>query len=147
MSNTLTPKQEKFAQRYIELGNASEAYRQAYDAENMSPEAIKVEACRLLQNPNVALTVINLQEDHRERHKVTVDSITHELDELKEEARTEKQYSPAITAVMGKAKIHGLLTDKSEITGPDGGPIKTETTVSITPDLVKTIVQQVRDEF
>jgi len=27
----LTPKQEKFANLYVELGNASEAYRQAYD--------------------------------------------------------------------------------------------------------------------
>lgn len=27
----LTPKQEKFCQLYIELGNASEAYRQSYD--------------------------------------------------------------------------------------------------------------------
>jgi len=29
---TLTPKQEKFAQLYVEIGNASEAYRQAYDS-------------------------------------------------------------------------------------------------------------------
>ena len=28
----LTPKQEKFCQKYIEMGNASEAYRQAYNA-------------------------------------------------------------------------------------------------------------------
>ena len=113
----------------------------------MSNEAIKVEACRLLHNPNVALTVLNLQEEHRERHKVTVDSLTQELNELKEEARAEKQYSPAISAVMGKAKIHGHLTDKSEISGPGGVPLKTETTLTVTADLVKSIVQQVREDF
>ena len=31
----LTPKQEKFCQLYIELGNASEAYRQSYDCSKM----------------------------------------------------------------------------------------------------------------
>ncbi len=41
----------------------------------------------------------------------------------------------------------GMFTDKTEISGPDGGPIKTDNTLSVTPDLVKSIVQQVRDEF
>ena len=36
----LTPKQEKFAQVYVETSNASEAYRQAYDALKMKPETI-----------------------------------------------------------------------------------------------------------
>lgn len=29
----MTPKQDKFCMLYIELGNASEAYRQSYNAE------------------------------------------------------------------------------------------------------------------
>lgn len=36
----LTPKQEKFCQLYIELGNASEAYRQSYDCQDMKSESI-----------------------------------------------------------------------------------------------------------
>lgn len=36
----LTPKQETFCLAYIETGNASEAYRQAYDAENMKPDTV-----------------------------------------------------------------------------------------------------------
>ena len=47
----LTPKQEKFARKYIELGNASEAYRQSYDAQNMLPESVWAEASRTLANP------------------------------------------------------------------------------------------------
>jgi phage terminase small subunit len=34
MTDKLTPKQERFVQAYIETGNATEAYRQAYDAKN-----------------------------------------------------------------------------------------------------------------
>jgi len=43
----LTPKQERFVQEYLATGNASEAYRRAYDAENMSSAVISVKACEL----------------------------------------------------------------------------------------------------
>ncbi len=119
----LTPKQEAFARKYVELGNASEAYRQSYDADNSSPETVKVEASRLLDNPNVALTVIKLQEEARERTLVTVESLTRELDEDRELARAEKQTSAAISAVMGKAKLHGLVTDKTKQTVEAGGEL------------------------
>ena len=36
----LTPKQETCGLAYIETGDASEAYRQAYDAENMKPDTV-----------------------------------------------------------------------------------------------------------
>lgn len=111
----ITQKQRVFCEQYIETGNASEAYRRAYDAENMSAESIKVEASRLLDNPNVALTVQTLQAIHAERHAVTVDSITKELDEARLLALIEKQTSSAVSASMGKAKLHGLIVDKKDI--------------------------------
>lgn len=40
----LTIKQEAFARAYVETGNASEAYRRAYDAARMKPEVIAVKA-------------------------------------------------------------------------------------------------------
>ena len=110
----LTIKQEKFAQKYIELGNASEAYRQSHDAENMSPESIKVEASRLKSSPNVAPTILKLQEQHREEHAVTIESLTKELEEARSMAIIEKQNSAAVSATMGKAKLHGLGAEKVE---------------------------------
>ena len=53
----LTPKQEKFAQVYVETGNASEAYRQSYNAERMKPETIWVKASELLSCGNVSVRV------------------------------------------------------------------------------------------
>lgn len=111
---SLTVKQEKFCQKYIELGNASEAYRQSYKAENMSVDAVKVEASRLLDNPNVALTIAELQKAQQKRHEVTVDTISRELDEARLVALSEKQASAAVSASMGKAKLHGLITEKAE---------------------------------
>jgi hypothetical protein len=53
MARKLTPKQERWFQLYIEIGNGSEAYRRAYDCALMSDRAIRVEASRLLNHPEV----------------------------------------------------------------------------------------------
>lgn len=57
----LTVKQEKFCHKYLECGNASEAYRHAYACKKMTPNAIRVEACRLLSDPNVSLMIDKLR--------------------------------------------------------------------------------------
>lgn len=82
MSDTLTPKQEKFAQRLVETDKPSESYRYAYDAENMSDAAISVEACRLQDNPSVALRIDELRKMHLKRHQVTIDRVVAELSKL-----------------------------------------------------------------
>src|SRR5262245_15777282 len=68
----LTPKQTAFAHAYLETGNASEAYRRAYNTTGMKPETLKVKACELLRNGNVAVTVVGLQAEHAQRHNITV---------------------------------------------------------------------------
>lgn len=78
----LTPKQEAFCKKYLELGNASEAYRQCYEADGMSNEAIWVEASRLLDNPTVALRVNELKELQQKRHNVTIDRVVAEYAKL-----------------------------------------------------------------
>lgn len=47
MSKKLTQKQENFCLKYIECGDASEAYRNAYNAKNMKPETINKRASEL----------------------------------------------------------------------------------------------------
>lgn len=123
--SALTPKQDAFAQAYVETSNASEAYRRTC---NVSPEttdkSIWESASRMMSNPKVSSRIMELQAEHALRHNVTIDSLTAELDEDRELARTEKQASAAITAVMGKAKLHGLITDKKELGGVGGEPIQ-----------------------
>jgi len=75
----LTPKQNAFVNKYLECGNASEAYRFAYDVgENTSNEVIKVDASRLLDKPNVALTISNLQKELALKHEFTRDRMIQE---------------------------------------------------------------------
>ena len=111
----LTPKQDAFARAYVETGNASEAYRRAYDADNMRPEVVKVKACELLKNGNVAVTVEALQAKHAKRHDITVDRITEMLLEDRTLARNNDQPAAAVSAAMGIAKLHGLIIDKSKV--------------------------------
>lgn len=79
MPASLTPKQEAFCQAYIETGNASEAYRRAYDASKFSENALYVQACKTLKHPKVSLRIAELQQLIADRHDITVDKIIREL--------------------------------------------------------------------
>jgi phage terminase small subunit len=116
MKAKLTQKQEAFALAYVETGNASEAYRRAYDVTNEAADWIKVNASQLLSDTNVALTVFEMQEAARNRTLVTVESITRELEEVRIRAIANDDLAPANTAIMGKAKVNGLITDKVQAT-------------------------------
>jgi phage terminase small subunit len=61
----LTPKQEKFCREFIKCGNASEAYRKAYNCDNMKPETINVKACELLKNGNITVRVQELDKEKK----------------------------------------------------------------------------------
>lgn len=58
----LTPKQAKFAANLAEGMSQAEAYRNAYDAENMAPETIHAHASRLAKRDKVAARVDALVE-------------------------------------------------------------------------------------
>lgn len=122
----MTPKQEAFARAYVETGNASEAYRRAYNAEKMKDEAIKVEASRLLDNPNVALTVEALKAKHQKRHDITVDKLTDMAMKAYDEAQRvavstgQMQTSAMVKATEFIGKLHGLVVEKREITHKEG---------------------------
>lgn len=59
---SLTPKQEAFALAYVETGNASEAYRRAYNAAKMQPSTIHRAAHELIENPKIAARLSELRQ-------------------------------------------------------------------------------------
>lgn len=61
-SADVTPKQEAFAQAYVELGNAAAAYRRAYSADGMKTETIWAEASNLKCKPHVAKRIRELRD-------------------------------------------------------------------------------------
>jgi phage terminase small subunit len=111
----LTPKQEKFCKKYIETGNASEAYRHAYKAEKTKASVIHVKASEVLSNGNVTVRVKELQEMELLKHLDTVESIAKELNEARDMAIANNAPAVMVTASMSKAKLRGLLVDKVEV--------------------------------
>lgn len=57
----LTMKQEAFASAYVETGNASEAYRLAYDASRSTRKSIEQNASKLLRHAKIAPRIQALQ--------------------------------------------------------------------------------------
>jgi hypothetical protein len=70
--NKLTPKQSKFAEEYVNTGNASEAYRRAYDVSpDTKLETINVNASKLLSDTNISLRVQELKTKEAEAFQIT----------------------------------------------------------------------------
>ena len=131
------PTLEAFAMIYVETGNASEAYRTAYDVSKDTTESsIWVNASKVKNNDKVALRIKELQELAQARHSITVDSLTNELEQARKTAQEAGQASAMVASIMAKAKLHGLLTDKQEITLPNK---------SMKPTTIVLIAEQIPD--
>ena len=106
----LTPKQEAFAHKYVETGNASEAYRFAYDVERMSLPAIHVAASRLLDHATVALKVSELQQQALAVVDVSAQDIVRRAWEIAQQDRNDR-----VSALALLARRHPEFSDKRDI--------------------------------
>jgi len=78
----LTPKQELFAQTYIKTGNASEAYRTAYNVKSTNSNTINSKAIKLLNEYKISTRVEELQKELREKHDISKDKILARLHQI-----------------------------------------------------------------
>lgn len=113
----LTGKQEAFCIAYIETGNASEAYRQAYNAGKMKPETINRTAKELVDNPKIAARIQELRAPAVEKAQITLEQHLADLRRLRDLAEASEKYGPAVTAEMARGKAAGLYVDKVEHSG------------------------------
>ena len=121
----LTPKQEKFCLVYIETGNASEAYRQAYCAGKMSATTINRTAKELVDNRKIAARLQELRAPAVEKAQITLEQHLNDLKRLRDLAEVDQKWQAAIQAEVSRGKVSGLYTEKHELTGKDGGPLQT----------------------
>ena len=110
----LTLKQAAFVREYLDIGNASEAYRRAYDASGMQPKAIHVEASRLLDNPKVALSVAELQREAAVAAGLSLEYVLVNLGQNAEDARAGGHYAASNRALELMAKYLGLFSGRRE---------------------------------
>lgn len=118
----VTEQQEKFCRVFVETGNASEAYRQAYNAKNMGANTIAARASEMLNKSNITVRLQQLREVHQKRHAITVDTLLEKLNKVYTVALGAEtpQSSAAVQAVMGQAKLLGLDKQLIELSGEVG---------------------------
>jgi hypothetical protein len=81
-------------------------------------------ASRCAARPEVRARVAELLERGARRAEVTVADIARQLDEDRTKACELGQAGAMVSASLGKAKVLGLIVDRQEHTGKNGGPIE-----------------------
>ena len=119
----MTPKQEAFCLAYVETGNASEAYRRAYDAARMKPGTVNRKAKELLDNGKITARVDELRS---ELIKLNLWTREQSVRTLLDVINNPDKAADVIAAVKELNAMHGFnAPDKLEVSGPGGGPIPT----------------------
>lgn len=108
----LTPKQEAFVLVYLETGNATEAYRRAYNAENMAENVINVKASELLKNGKISLRINTLKE--RAASKVVL-TRAWVLERLMRNAQIAMGETSLKLKIARNGKDNGKVVDELEI--------------------------------
>ena len=79
----MTPKQDKFCELYVSLGNGAEAYRQAYDVKASTKDATcQNNAYKLLQDNDIITRVEILKEQTSKQHGIDREFIINGLLEI-----------------------------------------------------------------
>ena len=107
-----TDKEWAFIYKFLECNNATTAYRHAYNVKTPDAPHHVQAAFRVKRAPHVTAIILELRQEMRQTHGVTVDTITQELEDARILAMATGTAGPAVSASMGKAKLHGLVIDK-----------------------------------
>lgn len=118
----LNPKQERFVSEYMIDMNATQAAIRA----GYSTKAAQGQSARLMANDAVRRSIAFFQAKAADRNHVSVDSVVAELNECIKLAMTleKPQLAAAVAAITTKAKICGVMVERSET--------KTELTIPMT---------------
>lgn len=122
MSDELTAKQDAFCIAFIETGNATEAYRRAYDvASDAKVSWLHVEACQLLDHPKITLRLGELRAQAERLAIFNTSKALEEFEAARALAMKAGQVPAAVSAISGKVKLLGLDRPKRlEVTNKDG---------------------------
>lgn len=122
LKDALPPLQRAFAEEYIKDFNGSQAAQRAGSTSEY-PEKI---AYMWLQNPGVKAYIKHLSEERTNQLKIDQGFVIQKLLNALEKAERTNNQQVAVRTIELLAKHLGMLTDKQEITGADGGAIKYE---------------------
>ena len=120
----MTPKQHQFAREVVLGKSQADAYRSAYNTAGMNDTSIRREASRLMDNPNVATTVVELQ------HQADAAVVQERIASREEVLQTLTSYmhsgeprdSVRLRAAELMGKHYGLFTERIEAVVPGRSP-------------------------
>ncbi len=115
MANRLTSKQEMFCEEIASGKSQADAYRVAYNAENMKDESIWRKASELMENGKVTARIDEIRKPIVEEAQLTLKQHLKDLFDLREKAVESGAWSAAISAEMGRGKAAGLHVNKVDV--------------------------------
>lgn len=116
----LTPQQMGFVEGILSGKSAADAYRGAYDCSNMLKTSVSVAACKLKNNPRVALWLREARKAKLGTAALTLDSHVQELERLREIALESGNVGAAVQAEQLRGKAHGIYVERhADVTPPD----------------------------
>jgi len=110
----LTQRQEAFCLAFVETGNASEAYRRAYKPKCMSAKSIHEKASHILAQGKVKARVAELRGEAADKAVFTLEQHLAELATLRDMAKCEKAWGPAVQAEVKRGEAAGLYPDRGK---------------------------------
>lgn len=142
--NGLTEKQEHFSQLIAEGYNYSQAYRAAYNTENMKPASVWHAACQLANTPTVSGRINDLIIERNKENSAMAETRAARVCAFLESMIEKEEASDAVRlrAADLLGKTVGLYTDRVETSGKDKADInelerKLEALLSQKPRVVK----------
>jgi len=118
----LTPKQNKFIEVYIETGNASEAYRQAYNVKSMNENTINRNAHSLLYNNKIVARLDEIKAKNAERTQVTLEYLTNRLIKAADMAEEQGKAGELGQNVQRVATLTGFWKENQQLTVESNSP-------------------------
>ena len=123
-NQTMTPKQHQFAREIVLGKSQADAYRAAYDTLRMNDNSIRREASRLMDNPNVATTVAELQQEADaavvQERIATREEVLQTLTGYMHSGEPRDSVRLRAAEMMGKH--YGLFTERIEAVVPERSP-------------------------
>ena len=110
---TLNARHEAFCRGLAEGKSQLEAYRDA--GYSGSDNVVSAGAAQLIRNLKIVARVKELQAQAASHTVETVHTLVAKLEQLRRLAVKEGQVSAGVAAVMGQAKLLGLVVDKAQI--------------------------------
>ena len=106
----LTAKMEMFALGVASGLSQTEAYRRAYNAENMKPAVIAVKASELLRNGNVAVRLTELRAPALQKAQVTAEGVARRAWEIAQQDKPDR-----VAALNVLSKMFPEFSEKHDI--------------------------------